>query len=204
MSNNKAFSTPQGFSTPEMTTLGLAGQVRNDVYGQANKQNQALQDIMNQAINNYGFDYTDSNTSMPDKNTKSYEGFKGDVYTDTTGNSTVGYGHKLTPEEIQSGIYKNGISKEQASLLYESDMANHRNKFYRNNPWASELPQNARHAMEDMSFNMGSGFLEKFPIARGHLQSGAYGKAADEFMNSLYAKQVGQRALDNVMRIRGN
>ena len=44
------------------------------------------------------------------RDTKSYEGFRGNIYKDTVGLDTIGYGHKLTPDDLASGSYTSGIS----------------------------------------------------------------------------------------------
>lgn len=133
----------------------------------------------------------------PVRDTKSYEGFRDKVYTDTTGNATIGYGHKLTEDDIKTGRYSKGISQADAESLYNTDRQTHDAKFYERNSWAKGLPQNQRAALEDMAYNMGSNFLEKWPKTRQALQAGDYDFAANEVKNSKYAKQVGQRALDN-------
>ena len=134
--------------------------------------------------------------------TKGYEGYRDKIYTDTTGNATIGYGHKLTPREIKSGIYSKGITKAQGEALYAQDRANHTNALYKREPWIKNLSSSQREALEDMSFNMGPSFLDKFSKARTALQQGNYEIAAQQFENSLYRRQVGQRALDNAARLR--
>jgi GH24 family phage-related lysozyme (muramidase) len=53
---------------------------------------------------------------------KKYEGFKSNVYNDVAGYPTIGYGHKLTREEIQTDEYANGITEEQATDLMRKDL----------------------------------------------------------------------------------
>lgn len=138
------------------------------------------------------------NRSAPNhRGTMAYEGFKDKVYTDSTGNATVGFGHKLTPEEIKSGKYANGISKQEAEALFMADKQNHANQFYENYPWAKNLNPQQRIALEDMAFNMGPSFLNDWNDTRSALQSGNFGLASQNIRNSAYAKQVGDRAVDN-------
>ena len=137
------------------------------------------------------------------RDTKSYEGFKGNIYKDTKGYDTIGYGHKLTEDEKKSGVYSKGLTEEQASNLYASDRAAHDQKFYKANPQYREAPANVRAALEDMAYNMGPDFLQKFPKASAHLAAGNYAGASDEFLDSKYADDVGQRAIDNAALIRG-
>ena len=139
--------------------------------------------------------------SVPVKNTKDYEGFRGKVYTDTTGNATVGYGHKLTKAEIASGIYKNGITQKQAEALYNMDHSSHSKSFFRKEPWAKDMNSYQQKAMIDMAFNLGPNWMDKFPSVRKYMQDGNFTAAADVVRGSLYRKQVGQRALDNATRL---
>jgi lysozyme len=52
-----------------------------------------------------------------------FEGTVLSVYIDVAGHPTIGTGHCLTPSEISSGAYKNGITKEQAQELLARDIA---------------------------------------------------------------------------------
>ena len=134
--------------------------------------------------------------------TKKFEGFRSNVYKDTEGYDTIGYGHKLTEEEIKSGKYSKGLTRTQADKLYENDRNRINAKLYTDYPWVSELPGKAKEAVEDMAFNMGPNWLKKFPTAKKYLQSGEYDKVADVIDDSLYHKQVGKRAETNMERFR--
>ena len=134
---------------------------------------------------------------MP-RDTKSYEGFSGSVYKDTEGFDTIGYGHKLTPDDVKTGRFTKGLTEQQATALYNKDRAAHDEKFYDKNPQYRDAPENVKTALEDMAYNMGPSFLKEFPKAAAHLASGNYKGAGKEFTDSEYYKQVGQRAADNV------
>ena len=54
-----------------------------------------------------------------------------------------------------------------------------------------------------MAYNMGPDFLNKFPKAAAHLSKGDYMSAGSEFLDSKYAEQVGQRAVDNAALLAG-
>ncbi len=139
---------------------------------------------------------------MP-RNTQSYEGYRNQVYTDTTGNATIGYGHKLTANDIKSGKYAGGITKEQGEALYQQDQAKHNAQLYAREPWIANLSGSQQSAMQDMAFNMGPAFLDKFPGAKKSMKSGDFRAAASSFAGSKYANQVGQRAQDNAVKLLG-
>lgn len=53
---------------------------------------------------------------------RGWEGCKFAIYNDLNGHPTVGYGHKLTPAEIASAAYTEGITQDQADALFLADI----------------------------------------------------------------------------------
>lgn len=129
-----------------------------------------------------------------------YEGYRSHVYKDSKGYDTIGYGYKL--KDGEQAKFKNGLSQEAAKNLLQQTYQSHINKFYQQNPNLQNLPNNKRIALEDMAYNMGPSYLQKFPKANQALQAGDYNKAANEFLHSKYANEVGQRAIDNANLLR--
>lgn len=117
---------------------------------------------------------------------KSHEGLRLKPYTDTTGNITIGYGTKLAA----------GITFPEASFLL-----NNRIQVailaLRKQPWFQNLSDDdvRSRALVEMAFNLGVDGLCKFEIALACLTKGDYVGAATAFMDSLWAKQVGRRAI---------
>ena len=64
------------------------------------------------------------------------------------------------------------------------------------NEWFSKLDSVRQEALIDLSFNIGQTKLRKFVKALGHMADGNYTKAGDEFYDSKWATQVGDRALE--------
>lgn len=52
-----------------------------------------------------------------------FEGERLAIYVDVAGYETIGVGHKLTEQEKASGVFANGISKEQSRALLRADAA---------------------------------------------------------------------------------
>ena len=52
-----------------------------------------------------------------------WEGLRTGIYLDANGNPTIGYGHKLTGAEVESGLYVNGITAIDAETLFDKDIA---------------------------------------------------------------------------------
>ena len=141
-----------------------------------------------------GFLTQGANTILSDTTTEAYhelvnnikieEGFNGKPYTDTTGNVTVGYGTNLSI----------GISKEEAEQLLQHRLQANGKQLEAEWPPFDKLPRGVQAALVDMSYNIGVHELLKFHKMLDALQRKDYGAAADEVLNSEYAKQVPSRA----------
>ena len=73
------------------------------------------------------------------------------------GDWTIGYGHKLTANDLSSGIYDNGIKKDDASKLFDKDLKSSVDAVNRDLPNADKLTQNQFDALVDFTYNTGSG-----------------------------------------------
>lgn len=113
------------------------------------------------------------------------EGLRLDVYRDTEGLLTIGYGHCLD---------RKGISKRVAEAMLEDDIFDAklitRVKF----PWTETLDPVRRDAMVNLVFNMGGAGLATFKKFLAAMQVGDWMEAGRELMDSKYATQVGPRA----------
>lgn len=114
---------------------------------------------------------------------KSHEGYRPYVYYDTLGYPTGGYGHAF--------LNRSPISHDVAVLLFEEDFDRTRKDFEK---LGFDLDPVRRAVIIDMLFNLG---LTKFMAFRrmiGALRLGKYIIAADEMLDSKWAKQVKGRA----------
>jgi len=114
-----------------------------------------------------------------------YEGVKLQSYTDTTNNKTIGVGHKIKKHE---NIPKY-ISFQKAFSILEKDIAIANGMARSMFPFYETYPDNIRVFLTLMSFNLGYN-LKKFKKANNFLQQGDYEKAREEYLDSLWAKQV--------------
>ena len=124
---------------------------------------------------------------------KRHEGLNLMPYNDTVGELTIGYGHNLDA---------NGITVDIAELLLEKDIeiainelqkifiVNHRpnKKFY--------LNRTRENVLINMSFNLGYNGLLGFKRMWEALKAGDFDKAAVEMLDSKWARQVGNRAIE--------
>jgi|UniRef100_UPI0040471DBB lysozyme len=124
---------------------------------------------------------------------KRHEGLKLKPYKCTADKLTIGVGRNL--EDV-------GISEEEAEMLLQNDIQRATVQIQREFPWTTELDEVRFAALINFTFNVGIGTVGKFVNAMALLREGSYDMAADEFLNSRWAKQVGQRAIDVTDQIR--
>lgn len=118
---------------------------------------------------------------------KRHEGFSSKPYRDTVGKLTIGYGRNL--DDVGIDIY-------ESHVLLLNDLNKTLNKLYERFPLIDELDDLRKDVIINMAFNIGvDGFL-KFHNMIDALSKKDYEKAADEMLNSLWAKQVKTRALE--------
>ena len=107
-------------------------------------------------------------------------------YTDTTGHTSIGVGRNL------SGC---GITKAEALYLLDNDIDRHIGELLAALPWVARLDDVRQRVLADMAFNLGIPRLLKFKGTLAAVESGDYVKASDLMLKSLWARQVGKRAL---------
>jgi lysozyme len=113
------------------------------------------------------------------------------MYVDTTGNPTIGWGRNLT----------NGISVDEADLMFQNDYSKAISELT-HFKWYSMQPLGVKAALINMAFNLGIEKLLGFKKMIDALTFKNYSLAAIEALDSLWAKQVGERAKDVAMLIR--
>ena len=122
---------------------------------------------------------------------KTHEGFCNTVYKDTLGKRTVGYGHLCTVDE-------NWKDSEVYDLAYLNDVFEI--DFMEATKQAEELigdlilEKDANEIILEMVFQLGKTGVSKFKNMWSALKNNDYKKAADEMLDSKWAKQTPQRA----------
>jgi lysozyme len=124
---------------------------------------------------------------------KRHEGLKLKPYKCTADKLTIGVGRNL--EDV-------GISEEEAEMLLQNDIQRATVQIQAEFPWTEQLDEVRFSALINFTFNVGIGTVSKFVNAMALLRDGSYDMAADEFLNSRWAKQVGQRAIEVTDQIR--
>jgi len=123
---------------------------------------------------------------------EAHEGLRLFPYTDTVGKLTIGYGRNLQDR---------GISKAEATYLMQNDLAESRIELIHYD-WFNKLDKVRQEVLIELHFNIGLTKILKFKQMIGHLITGDYTKAAEQLLDSLWAKQVGRtRSRDMVDRL---
>ncbi|AVF41550.1 lysozyme [Pandoraea apista] len=112
------------------------------------------------------------------------EGRRLRIYVDTVGKVSGGVGRNLTDK---------GFRDDEIDLMYRNDVAETEAWLDRNLPWWTSLDPARQRVMMNMAFNM-QGKLLGFRNFLSAAQRGDWAKAATEMLDSLWARQVGDRA----------
>ena len=87
-------------------------------------------------------------------------------------------------------------------MLLQNDIQRASSQLTQTFPWTLELDEVRLAALINFTFNVGIGTVSKFKNAMALLKAKNYDMAADEFLNSRWAKQVGNRAIEVTEQIR--
>jgi len=124
---------------------------------------------------------------------KKHEGLSLKPYRCTAGKLTIGYGRNLD---------NNGITEEEAELLLIADILIAEREFHEIFKDFATYSDNRRAALVDMIFNLGKSRFLKFRKTIGLIRAGDWESAAGEALESRWADQVGDRAVEiaNILR----
>lgn len=122
------------------------------------------------------------------------EGVKLRPYKCTAGKTSIGVGRNLDD---------NGISEAEAIYLLDNDIARVERELDATWPWWRDMPEERQRALANMCFQLGLPRLSGFRKMIAALHSGDWEKAADEALDSDWAKQVPNRAHRVAALIRG-
>ncbi|WP_299004864.1 type VI secretion system tip protein TssI/VgrG [uncultured Shewanella sp.] len=100
------------------------------------------------------------------------------IYLDDADFETIGYGHKLTKAEKESGVFEQGITKEQALALFKQDAKIVEAAILR--LVSAPLNQAQFDATASLIFNIGAGRFARYN-ARKQMDKGNYDAAIAEF-----------------------
>lgn len=115
-----------------------------------------------------------------------HEGEKLFPYADIKDKITIGVGRNLTDV---------GISMEESDIMLDNDIDKCIAQLTFEFPWFLALDEIRQRVLIDMCFNLGLGGLLTFHNTLGLIEKGNYKEASNHMLRSLWAAQVGQRAI---------
>ena len=114
------------------------------------------------------------------------EGFRTHPYRDTVGKLTIGVGRNL--DDV-------GLRGDEVELMLGNDVADAdaiAKQLFDN---FGDLTEPRKAVLVNMAFNLGLKKLAAFAMLRSAISSGQWEQAADDMLESMWSKQVGQRAI---------
>ena len=124
---------------------------------------------------------------------KHHEGFVEHVYDDSLGIPTIGYGFAIKDLVLEEDLCDE-ILLRKLRILGRSVMS----KF----PFFDSLPSDCKTVLMEMCYQLGVTGVSKFKKALKAMEDGDWEKAADEMLDSKWAKQTPNRAkeMSNIVR----
>ena len=204
----EAMSNPEQVNEAKQNLIKLQNQKHTLVpYFQDNKPNTPKKEIK---MNNSNPTYDEIYEFI-----KQNEGYKKKAYRDSRKHLTVGIGFNLDQPGAKQVLEKLGIdynkvrqgqelNDQQIKSIFSKDteVAIMNAKSFADN--YDSLPKSVKLALIDMAFNLGGAGLNKFANLKQAIESYNYQKAANEMKNSLWFKQVPQRASKLIAMVQSN
>ena len=116
-----------------------------------------------------------------------HEGLRLTVYDCPAGYKTIGVGRNLEGK---------GITEEEALYLLGNDINYFTEQLRDNLDWFDDIPEAKQQVLINMAFNLGVGGLMNFKNMLSAVEEERWGDAATEMLNSKWANQVGNRAIE--------
>ena len=126
---------------------------------------------------------------------KRHEGVRTHAYKCSADYITVGVGRNIDED---GGL---GLSDDEINYLLANDIKRCKQELVALS-WFVDLDEVRQDALINLCFNLGLTRLLGFRNAMAAMAEGDYEKAADEFLDSRWATQVGQRAIEVTNMIR--
>lgn len=115
-----------------------------------------------------------------------HEGVRTHFYRCTSGLATIGVGRCIEPGSL-------GLSNDEIDYLLENDIKRCQAELLAFS-WFIDLDSVRQDAMVNLLFNLGMTRLLQFKNALAAMEANDFNTAAEEFMDSRWATQVGNRA----------
>ena len=116
---------------------------------------------------------------------KRHEGVEYKPYVDTVGKMTIGVGRNLDDNGLRDNEIEFLLMNDIAAVMDEAQSYD----------WYKSLSEVRKGVIINMMFNLGKPRFDKFEKFQA-LAEGDYQKASEEMLDSRWAKQVGNRAVE--------
>ena len=122
-----------------------------------------------------------------------HEGVEKTVYNDSEGIPTIGVGRNLRDR---------GLSDDEIDYLLSNDIDIVVKELDKVMPWWRDLDEVRQRVLCDLVFNLGMPRFSGFKKSISYMKQQMWDQAADELLDSKWARQVGRRAqtLSEMMR----
>lgn len=118
---------------------------------------------------------------------KRHEGLRLTVYQCTAGKKTIGYGRNLEDR---------GITEAEAETMLDNDIQSIEQGLVASFDFYKDLDDMRKAVLIDLGFNLGMAGLKGFKKMLKALEQGDYPEAAIQLLDSRYARQVTNRAME--------
>ena len=118
---------------------------------------------------------------------KHHEGFRSKVYKCTEGYDTIGYGFAIKDLELDEDI---------SEMILMQKLDNLMTRIGKTFVWWRSADSTVRDVVVEMCYQLGVSGFSKFKKTIDHLENKRYGKASAEMLDSRWAKQTPNRALE--------
>ena len=129
-----------------------------------------------------------------EKEIKEHEGYRSTVYRCTEGYETIGYGFAI------KDLY---LTEEVCDIILKQKIAELELRIHQKFDWYKNSPKEVKNVVLNMCYQMGVRGFSKFKKTIYYLETEQYTEAADEMLDSRWAKQTPARAHDLSYIIRG-
>ena len=127
---------------------------------------------------------------------KKHEGVETHAYHCSENKVTIGVGRNI---DKSGGL---GLSDDEVNYLLQNDIDRVSIELDSEYGWFNDLDDVRQDAMIDISFNLGQTRLRAFKKSLAAMAEGDWEEAADQFMDSRWSAQVGNRAKELTEMIR--
>ena len=118
---------------------------------------------------------------------KHHEGFRAKVYKCTEGYDTIGYGFAIKDLELDEDI---------SEMILMQKLDNLMTRIGKTFVWWRSADSTVKDVVVEMCYQLGVSGFSKFKKTINHLENKRYGKASAEMLDSKWARQTPNRALE--------